>query len=1204
MMSPLNAATLELVGQHLIEASAGTGKTHNISLLYVRLLLERQFSVRQIAVVTFSDAATRELRSRLRRQLVEAIAHLDGSSASNRPDLDAILGRHRTDVAACARARTVLQAALVGFDEARISTLHSLCRQLLAEHAFETGLPFFELDDSAGKEVTREFVRDFWRRHVILEPDEAVADVLQRWKTPGDLAAELIRSQTLVLPVERMDPADVEGWLKRGRKTCASARKRWRDLHAKGTVAAALTQLQEAIDFGNLKSAQTSMLAQWRVQKCNAACAGEPDQVDVDALTPLRSSSIKKQISKNAEKAGWTLPAELAEVASVVEAMALADEDVRRALLAHFTRAAIDFVRERLGGYRKRARRLGFDDLIGQLHASLHGDSATHLAEAIASEVPALLVDEFQDTDPLQYAILHRIHMARADAVLLLIGDPKQAIYRFRGGDIYTYHAAARDAGSNLHTLRDNWRSDARLIEAVNAVFGGVTDPFMVDFIGFQPAQYPSTKNKPESWLKSDSPLTLWRLPDNTGGDKPKAWTIPQFSARILAEVAASISALLREAKQAQQPPPSIAVLVQTNRQAEQTAQVLGDWRIACDHVSTESVFLSQQASELEYLLAALDAPTDAARVRAALATELLGRNLGELLASRDDLTRWEAELALIAQLRQRWIVDGPYAALTACVRQAAARLLPRWDGPRCVTNFLHLAELLQGESLRRSAPGDLLHWLGQRRIEATQRPGIEATEQLRATADSAAVEVRTIHRSKGLQYDVVFAPFVMAARDESAAEKRNTPNDSVAWHAADELRIDIGGPHWQQHASAHADELFAESLRLAYVAMTRARHRLWLAWAFANTGKHVTGFCGPLAWLLFRTKGMCDPRQLAGLKDDLGAIDGRLQDLVERSKKSICVEKLDMEAPEPGLDSMTTSPQPLAVAEFHGHIERRLQTLSYSRLFGGGEHAPLADHDENSDPSAQVYPGIVDDPVPQWPRGAEFGTCVHGILETIPFADLANPAGTEALARMAADHGFADADQEVIAAMTRNCVSSELLPGSGFRLMHLRCGEFLPELEFLFPLGAARMIELERILARYPAHARSEGELQARRGSVLGLMTGFIDLIARWQGRYYVIDYKTNLLGASRADYAAARLPAAIRSNDYDLQYLVYLVALQRFLKHRLGAEYDYQRHIGGALYLFVRGMRDGDSAGIHHDCPPAELIDALDAWFDGDRS
>ena len=204
----------------------------------------------------------------------------------------------------------------------------------------------------------------------------------------------------------------------------------------------------------------------------------------------------------------------------------------------------------------------------------------------------------------------------------------------------------------------------------------------------------------------------------------------------------------------------------------------------------------------------------------------------------------------------------------------------------------------------------------------------------------------------------------------------------------------------------------------------------------------------------------------------------------------------------------------------------------------------------------------------------------------------------------MAADHGFVDTHQEVIAAMTRNCVSSELLPGSGFRLMHLGCGEFLPELEFLFPLGAARMIELERILARYPAHARSEGELQARRGSVLGLMTGFIDLIARWQGRYYVIDYKTNLLGASRADYAAARLPAAIRSNDYDLQYLVYLVALQRFLKHRLGAEYDYQRHIGGALYLFVRGMRDGDSAGIHHDCPPAELIDALDAWFDGDRS
>ena len=1203
MMSPLYAATLALTGQHLIEASAGTGKTHNISLLYLRLLLERQFSVRQIAVVTFSDAATRELRGRLRRQLVEAIAFLDESETSNRPDLGAILGRYRTDTAACARARTALQAALVGFDEARISTLHSLCRQLLAEHAFDTGLPFFELDDSAGKEVTREFVRDFWRRHVILEPDQAVADVLQRWKTPNDLAAELIRSQTLVLPIERIDPADAEGWVKKERKTYATALKRWRNLHAKGTVAQALKQLQQAITTKYLNAASDSPLGRSRVQRCLAACAGEPGQVDADALTPLRSSSIEAQISKNAEKAGWTLPAELAEVASVVESLALADEGLRLALLARFTRAAIDFVRERLGEYRKRARCLGFDDLIGQLHASLHGDSATHLAEAIASEVPALLVDEFQDTDTLQYAILHRIHKARMDAVLLLIGDPKQAIYRFRGGDIYTYHAAARDAGSNLHTLRDNWRSDARLIEAVNAVFGSVTDPFMVDFIGFQPAQYPPTKDKPESWLQSNSPLTLWRLPDCVGDKGPKAWTVAQFSARILGEVAASISALLREAEQKQQPPPSIAVLVQTNRQAEQAAQVLGDWNIACDHVSTESVFLSQQASELEYLLAALDAPTDAARVRAALATDLLDRSLDDLLASRDDLTHWEAELALIARLRQRWIADGPYAALSACVRQAAARLLSRWDGPRCVTNFLHLAELLQGESLRRSAPGDLLHWLGQRRNEAAQRPGIDASEQLRATTDSATVEVRTIHRSKGLQYDVVFAPFVMAARDESAAERRKTPTDSVAWHAADELRIDIGSQHWREHASAHADELFAESLRLAYVAMTRARHRVWLAWAFANTGRNVTSFSGPLSWLWFRSDDMRDPRQLAGLKDNTDAVDGRLQALAKRSNESICVEKLDMDAPEPDLGNMTTSPQPLAVAEFHGHIERRLQTLSYSRLFGGGEHAPLADHDENSDAVAQVYPGIVDDPVPQWPRGADFGTCVHGILETIPFAELANPTGNEALTRIAADHGFFGADQEIIAAMARNCVGSELLPGSGFRLMHLGSGEFLPELEFLFPLGVARMSELERILARFPAHARGEGELQARRGSVLGLMTGFIDLVARWQGRYYVIDYKTNLLGASRADYAAARLPAAIRSNDYDLQYLVYLVALQRFLKHRLGGQYDYRRHIGGALYLFVRGMRDGDSAGIHHDCPPLELIDALDAWFTGDR-
>ncbi len=1199
----LDAATLTLSGQHLIEASAGTGKTYNIALLYLRLLLENKFRVREIAVVTFTDAATRELRGRLRARIAEAIDRLR-EDESRRPDeLDGILQKHRADKVSMEAADAILNSALVGFDEARISTLHGLCKQLLAEHAFETGLPFFELDNDAGNEAAQELVRDFWRRHVIVDADEAIAAVLERWSAPEELATELLRSQALALPSTRIDPVDPQAWVERMRQPFAKAFANWQTLHADDQVAVALKQLQEAVVDRFLSAAKTSPHGPAAMQRCVDACVADPAHVDVRALTALSRSAIADARLKNADKAGWNPAGALAEVAACVEAMQATDHELSAALLARFTHAAIEFVRQGLAERRKRTRRFGFDDLIGQLHQRLHGEGGERLARSIAAEVPALLVDEFQDTDPLQYAILHRIHAARADAVLLLIGDPKQAIYRFRGGDIHTYNAAARDAGDNRHTLRENWRSDAALISAANSVFDGITDPFLVDFIRFEPARFPEGKDKSAHWLASVAPLTVWRLPDRIEKDKRKPWKVGVFAERILAEVCAEIRAILTTAREKVVEVPSIAVLVSNNRQAEQAARQLAQWNIACDYLSAASVYASNEAIEIERLLAALDAPGDSARVRTALATELLGFDLQDLLSARDDLGLWETQLAQIASLRQRWLDAGAYATIAHCVQQAAERLLPRWDGRRRVTNLLHIAELLQHESARRSTPAELLHWLGQRRIEADEKRGAGNAEQLRPADDPGAVQVLTVHRSKGLQYDVVFAPFAMGTFWKSL-ESREAADEAVAWHAGDELRIDIGGPNWKAHALAQRDEQFAESLRLAYVAITRARHRVWLAWAWANTGKTSTSLTGPFAWLWFRDDAIVRPDQLNQLKDQPEQIDKALDALVERSGKRINIQRIDIDSPDIERLADDADTVGLVVAEFHGRIERGLETLSYSRLFGGSQHAPLADHDEFDTPLAVVSALTVEDPVPQWPRGPAFGVCVHQVFEDVAFAELANVGVHADLARICADHGYTGDEVETIATITQAGVRGELIPGSGLRLMDLGEGESRAELEFLFPLGGSRLDAFEQLLAAWPDYARAAGELLTRRSNVRGLMTGYIDLILRWQDRYYVLDYKTNLLGPARADYAPERLPAAIRAHDYDLQYLIYLVALQRFLRTRLGDQYDYERHIGGALYLFVRGMRDGDPAGIHHDRPPVALIDALDAWCEGEAT
>lgn len=1201
--SVLDAATLVLRGQHLIEASAGTGKTYNIALLYLRLLLERKLRVGEIAVVTFTDAATRELRGRLRARIAEAIGRLGQAESAQSDELDRILQKYRVDKTSLDAAIALLESALVGFDEARISTLHGLCKQLLAEHAFETGLPFFELDNDAGNEATQELVRDFWRRHVIVDADEAINAVLERWSDPGELATELLRSQALALPSTRIDPVDPQAWVERVRPSFVKALAHWQTLQAEGEVDVALQQLQEAVADRFLSAAKTSPHGAASMQRCADACTAHSAQVDVPALTALSRSAIEGAMLKKAEKAGWHPAGALAEVAACVEAMQTSRHELHAALLTRFTSATIDFVRSGLADRRERMRRFGFDDLIGQLHERLHGESGVRLARSIADDIPALLVDEFQDTDTLQYTILHRIHAASADALLLLIGDPKQAIYRFRGGDIHTYHAAARDAGSNRHTLRENWRSDAALIAATNSVFEGVNDPFLVDFIRFEPARFPDSKSKSTHRLASDTPLTVWRLPDRIEKDKRKPWTTPAFAERILAEVAAEIRGILSTAREKDFEAPSIAVLVKSNREAEQAARQLAQWNIACDYLSAASVYASNEAIEIERLLAALDAPADSAKVRAALATELLGVDLQELLAGRDDLDLWEAQLAQIASLRQRWLDAGAYATIAHCVQLAAKRLLPRWDGRRRVTNLLHLAELLQHESARRSTPAELLHWLGQRRIEADEKRGAGNAEPLRPADDPGAVQVLTVHRSKGLQYDVVFAPFVMGTFWKSL-ENREDADEAVAWHAGDELRIDIGGPQWKTHALAQRDEQFAESLRLAYVAITRARHRVWLAWAWANTGKTSTSLTGPLAWLWFRDDAIERPDQLVQLKDQPDRIDKGFEALVERSVERVRIETINVESPDIERLTDDADTRDLVVAEFNGRIERGLETLSYSRLFGGSQHAPLADHDEFDSPLATTSALVVNDPVPQWPRGPAFGVCVHQVFEDVAFAELASPGVHADLARICADHGYAGDEIETIAMITRAAVRGELIPGSGLRLMDLAESESRAELEFLFPLGGSRLDAFEQVLAAWPDYARRPGELVTRRAQVRGLMTGFIDLIVRWQDRYYVLDYKTNLLGPARADYATERLPAAIRAHDYDLQYLIYLVALQRFLRSRLGDQYDYERHIGGALYLFVRGMREGDPIGIHHDRPPAALIDALDVWCEGESA
>jgi exodeoxyribonuclease V beta subunit len=761
-MRELDVCKLPLSGQHLVEASAGTGKTYNIALLYVRLLLEAGHALRNIAVVTFTDAATRDLRTRLRKQLVAALERLRGAPGDRPDELERILAAHRVDARAQQAAEERLLRALLEFDEAQIWTLHGLCARLLADLAFETGEPFAEIEAGTNRDALVELVRDFWRIHMIETVDVAFAAILERWEDPEHLAGFLIHSQVLALAPDCIDPADADGLAITAAQQLDAAVVDWRRCLEAGRDADAVASIEDLLASKLLsvdKSRNHHPAAMAALKgELDSGSIGVPDPA---VLKPLSAKALAADRNKKLKDVDWQPEGALAEVAAIVDRLSIASDALERARVARFVRKAIAFVQTGLQARQSRLRLHGYDDLIGKLHRLLHGDDGARIASQIAARLPAILVDEFQDTDSLQYGILHRIHAARSDHGLFLVGDPKQAIYRFRGGDIFTYRKASEDAGARRTTLLGNWRSDARLIRAVNALFGGVEDTFLYPFIGFQDASFPQHRPVSAQEHRGSPPMTIWRMPDRRDDNgKVKAWTVGQACDRLLAEVCAEIKTLLRQSADSATKP-SIAVLVNTNKQADAAAQALGQWNVPFEYLSSASVYASREASELETLIAAICAPGDAALVRAALATELLGEDLASLLAARDDLDRWEAQLARISRLRKQWLERGPFAMIAACVQEAAPRLLSRWDGRRMVTNLLHLGELLQQASMRRSSAEELLRWLSERRIEAAANRGEGGAEQIRAADAGGGVQVLTVHRSKGLQYDHVFAPFL-----------------------------------------------------------------------------------------------------------------------------------------------------------------------------------------------------------------------------------------------------------------------------------------------------------------------------------------------------------------------------------------------------------------------------------------------------------
>lgn len=1194
-----------LEGVNLIEASAGTGKTYTIAGLYLRLLLEKHLPVDRILVVTFTEAATGELRERIRGRVREALNVLAGQPSED-PLLTALAARQRMPEAASRR----LDAALRDFDLASIFTIHGFCLRVLHESAFESGSLFDTELVTEQQSYLREVVEDFWRRHLYGSSALFFNYLASKGLTPDSLLGLLGTRFNqpflqVIPPAEILDTAAVEQQFQQSFGDLATVWERERD------------QVEDILlnhPALHRNIYRTKSVPNWLREMDEFFQLGENNPLLFDNFEKFTATKIGASLKGKLAAPNHPFFDQCDRFLHIHEE--LTDLFSRR--LVGLKSALFDYTREQLARRKKVKNVQSFDDLLLNLHNALQGAGGSALAESVRGKFSAALIDEFQDTDPVQYAIFKRI-FAREDCTLFLIGDPKQAIYGFRGADIFAYMEAARHAGKHF-TLGKNWRSEPELITAVNTIFAHVANPFIYEEIPFSPVAPGKPASDPHGG-RLHPPLQVWLVApqDPNKPDKPLAKAAAEGV--IVQAVAAEISRLLSASSTGETNPAGgrlqagdIAVLVRKNRQAIAIQRALSALGVPAVLYSNANLFDSPEVAEMARLLAAICEPHNEGLLRAAITTDLIGvkgEELDALLTVNE--AEWENWLITFKTYHELWASRSFMRMFRRLLleQNALPRLMSFPDGERRITNILHIAEVLHQISLeKRLSMTGLLKWLSDQQNLDT--PRLEE-HQLRLESDENAVKLVTIHKSKGLEYPVVFCPFTW-----DGSRIKNADKPLVFHHGADAagLTLDLGSAAWEQNKALAEKELLAENVRLLYVALTRAKQHCRLVW-----GRISEAETSAPAYLLHSPPRPAegDPIGAAashfkGLSDEEVRAD--LQRIAVKANGAIEIAPIPR---QPGEMVSQQAPQEirLEARPFTGKIDRQWGFTSFSSLVWHEAHgAELADRDpapplpgEEAEKAAEpdAEPGALN--ILNFPRGAVAGTLLHEIFEDLDFADRDETAMAKLVAEKLTSYGFDLKWQDGVCQMLQNVLAATLDPQlPELTLNQIGQSARLNELEFYFPIKRIAKEELAEVFAAADGFGPGPlGDFHETIGRltfspIQGFMKGFIDLVFQFRDRFYIIDWKSNFLGDRLADYHRGALDAAMRDQMYILQYHIYTVALHQYLRLRQPG-YRYESHFGGVFYIFLRGVdpRQGPEYGIYRDRPPIALIENLSAALIG---
>ncbi|HEX5052560.1 MAG TPA: exodeoxyribonuclease V subunit beta [Planctomycetota bacterium] len=1168
-------------GTVLLEASAGTGKTYALTGIVLRLLLEGAIErLDQALVVTFTIAATDELKNRLRQGLVRAAAVCDGA-----PDRDAFfagLARHGS------KGARILRQALDDFDQVAIATMHGFCRRLLDDAAFESHEPFqleFAADEAPLWQRAAEDALRLLRAHDSL----VLGALLQETRLDPDALVQIYRLWQRN-PDVQLDPAEphLDVHLSNLRSALHGAASLWEPALAERIAGFQWTKAHRPFP-------DEAAFALTQVQET----LGAAPELALGLLRELAPVRLRRTTHRRSPP---RVDHPFFAACDAVEThCALAMSHLRSELLLH--------MHARLERHKRAEAVLSFQDLLARTHAALHDPARrASLLQTVRQRHRVALIDEFQDTDSLQYGIFSTCFQNRP---LFLVGDPKQSIYAFRGADLRTYLDARDDAVQHA-TLDTNFRSSVELVTAIGQLFAA-KNAFVEP--GIRAPSVRAAAAPGALQLRGDAgPALRWRFVPAPAEKYGGHHLLPADLAepRIAADVAAEISRLLRAGitldAPAERPlqPRDIAVLTRTNRQAITIQDTLRAAGIVSAIGKAGDVFASDELVELERVLLAILLPQDVTRARAAMSTRLWGHDAGSLQTLDGDEQSLDRELAQLDGWRQLWLRSGFVVMKEQMLADLGAerRLLAIAGGERRLTNFQQLFEMLhEAEHEHRLSPEGLLQWLQHERRHQDEVD--YQRRELRLESDDDAVQILTVHGSKGLQYEVVFCPFLWNGRraPQGRAVVQRGANRQLAFE------VERDDEAWQL---SEGDRL-AEDVRLCYVAVTRARRRCYVHWGALG---HNNGgaWLSALGWLLRPTPPDTTNAgwQLAwaeACKGDAPRFGEQLQAFVQRSRGTM--DAADVPARPEAVPVPPAAPPATHSARVVTRRQRQRALHSFSSLTAGAAPSDAL-RDVADPPHEPALPAEAPDAgtgIFGFQRGAVAGQCLHTVLEHVDWNALDEDRTQQlvaatlrqfALAEPEAHPGLVDPVRDVLGNLRDLAAARVHAGGPDLAALCQRARQ--AEWQFMLPTRSTDLRQLANVFA---AHGGVAADYAPRlrtlpNRTLRGFLTGFADLVAEHEQRYWIVDWKSNHLGNRLEDYGPESLSLAMRQHDYVLQYHLYALALHRHLRARL-RDYAPDRHFGGVCYVFLRGARPGHDDGMFFDRPAAALLEDMDRWAAG---